>query len=346
MKSKTKTSEENNVKPSSISKTKTLHKNEPIGIHNKLTDHHDKLLNLASDYSFKTLNIYNNGIYYMQKIWIKTPILKVFRPIYLPNDKCKNAIPLKLLLNDMVPETVYLANFIKRVELKVAKIIKVVTNNSKLKNKSAIENIESFPPIFSINMPFSKIDTEYEFNFHIYNGSNQRINMDNIKKATSVSLYLELTNVWVNNDNTFGYNWNVMQMKVYPEILFNKCLFDDIDLDVPAINIKNSECYHCLYCPNNHIRTLYSFPTTQCNHNIVTSPIPPPLPPSMPKQQTIVKNNIIEKPIKDNNKKEISYVPTINDILSVKLKPLKTLPPIIENESDKNDLLSIKNNLK
>lgn len=339
MKSKIRTPEENKIKVS--------HKLEPIGINNKLTDHHDKLLNLASDYSFKTLNIYNNGIYYMQKIWIKTPILKVFRPIYLPNDKCKNAIPLKLLLNDMVPETVYLTNFIKRVELKVAKIIKLATNNNKLKNKSAIENIESFPPIFNINMPFSKIDSEYEFNFHIYNGSNQRINMDNIKKAASVSLYLELTNIWVNNDNTYGYNWTVLQMKVYPEILFNKCLFDDIDFDVPAINIKNSECYHCLYCPNNHIRTLYSFPTNQCNHTIPqtinTVPLPPPLPPIIP-PKLVKEKNTTERITKDVVKKEISYVPTINDILSVKLRPLKITS--VENLTQKNELLSIKDNLK
>lgn len=307
-----------------MQKAKQGPKIEPIGINNRLTDHiNDKLLNIVYDApTSKTLNIYNNSIYYMQKIWIRTPILKIFRPMYLPTDKCKKSVPLTLLLNDMVPEAIYLHTFIKRLELKITKQVKLITNNNKLKNKSALKNIENFPPIFNVNMPFNKLENGYEFNFHIYNAANQRINIESIKNGKSTSLYLELTSIWI-NDTHFGYNWNIMQMKLYPELEFNKCLFDDEEV----INNAPSECYHCLYCPNNHIRTLFNQP---CYIPLVTKVSTVPVPPPMPKTVPVFS-------------KEKSYVPTVSDILSIKLKPVTRKE---KEESDSPiDLLKIKEKL-
>jgi hypothetical protein len=340
---------DSNVKPSTIKKQEIpqIILSEPVGISSRVTDYkNDKLTNIIYDYtssSFKKVDIYNNSIYYMQKIWIKTPIIKIFRPIYLPNEKCKNSVPLTLLLNTGVPDISLLHSFIKRMELKVSKIVKTATGNLKLKNKSSLKTIENFPPIFNINMPFTKIGDNYEFNFHIYNGSNQRINMDRLKNSVKTALYLELSNIWI-SETHFGYTWNVLQMKVYPEIVFKECLFDSDDEDV-CDKKKNDECYHCLYCPNNHIRTMYTFVNNAPQQTHIHAPPPPPPPPAiMP---------VLSKPTQAAPKKPQikAFALTIQDLQSIKLKPLKVRdehsPNPVSDEQLKNEkLLQIREKLK
>lgn len=377
-----------------------LNKKEPVGIKNKLTDYfNDKLNNIVYDYvnnntGYKKINIYNNSIYYMQKIWIKTPILKIFRPIYLPNEKCKYSIPLTLLLPNTNKEMLHLHNFLKKVELKVSKIIKQTTSNKNLKLKSTIRNIDNFPPILYVEMPFTKLtDSMFEFNFQIYNSHNQRVNMDTLKNGVSTQIYMELSHVWISNDE-YCPVWTVLQMKIYPELLFDKCLFADSDSESDSDNDSdndsdsdndnnkdsnsdddnknkkknkkkdkkkdNNECYHCLYCPNHHVRTLYTFPNSngnignnhynhsynqnynynninnQNNNNQNNIPLPPPPPPPM---------NI-------NKDFKPAFKPNVEDIKNMltKLKPInKEKDNKINKDSDEDfdniDLSKIKDKL-
>lgn len=330
-----------NIRPSDVKKgtshistdikpTITINRMEPPeGIINRVTDYHnDKLANLVYDHatpSFKHINLYNNKIYYMQKIWIRTPVLKVFRPIYPPNDKIRGAVPLSLLLIDSIKDVSNLISFIKRLEIKVTKIIRAVTNNSKLKLKSSLKNYDGFPPVLFVNMPFNKVNDQYEFSFNIYNKANQRINIDSIKKASETCLYLELSDIWY-SDTHYGCTWNVMQMKIYPEIIYGECLFEDEEEDIKSHVTEKQECYHCLYCPSNHIRTMYSFSP---QYNCTVPPPPPPMntafrppPPPLPTNMITSSNdrNINKEATPYNNKP--AFTLSLSDLLSVKLKPL------------------------
>ena len=356
-----------NVKPSEVKKANSIVQDAkhpifnkiepPKGIENRITDYrNDKLGNLVYDHastSFKNVNIYNNKIYYMQKIWIRTPVLKIFRPIYHPNDKIKNSIPLSLLLIDTIKDVESLIHFIKRLEMKVTKIIKTITNNPKMKLKSSIKTYEGFPPVLFINMPFNKINDQYEFTFNIYNKSNNRINIDSIKKGVETAVYMELSGIWY-SDTHYGCVWNVMQMKIYPEIIFGTCLFEDEDddNDFKDVILDKQECYHCLYCPSNHIRTSYSFsPPTQYAHVHSMPPLPPPPPPLYIPQRT---DRDIREPIMPITTTKPAFTLSLSDLLSVKLKPVdnrvidkKKSPLGIRSDSDTNrELDECKKNLK
>lgn len=322
---------------------------EPKGISNRLTDYvNDKLGNIVFDHmssGYKQINLYNNSIYYMQKIWIRTPILKIFRSLYLPNDKIKNSVPLNLLLTTSIKQISQLHTFIKRVELKATQIIKTITNNQKLKLLSSLKNYENFPPVFVTSMPFTKVNDSYEFNFHIYNKKNKRIGIESVKKGIETEVFLELSHIWYNDIN-YGCSWNVVQMRMYPEIIFGECLFEDSDeedINEKECDNRKEECYHCLFCPNNHIRTAYIPQNSFIPHTPI--PIPPPPPPRL---GTYTKSVNSEKIVTKNEKQAKTFTLTLTDLLSVKLKPLEKPTQLVEQKTEDHNIniLNCKDNLK
>ncbi len=332
-----------------------------MSIKDKLTDYKtDDLTNIINDPIqstspvYEKINIYNNNIDSpLQKIWIRTPSLKIFRSVKSPNGRFNRSIPLQLVLNENDKATRKLRIFMRKLEIKVNKLIRELTNNNKIKSKTSLKKIPGFPQIMTVNMPFNKVNDCYEFNFHIYNNLNKRINFDYLESGSFVSAFLELSEVWISSVS-FGYNWTVKQLKIYPKLDFSKCLFDDIDTDnkVEEVTVQE-ECYHCMYCPNNHIRTHC------CSNNLSNHPFtydqrpkndygqqiqPPNLPPPPP----IYLNNNTN----NNNQTIKKFAPTITDLLNVKLKPIKCNIDSPENPYignviiNSDDLISTKNKLK
>lgn len=328
----------------------------------RITDfNNNSMINIICDQmyyhtkNYKKLNVYNKGIKEpLQKLWLRLPQLKVFKPVITSLGKYKNvkSLPLFVMLSPLTGKTKKFVSFIKKLENKVERFILQETGRN-LKPRSSINSNDNLPDTMMLKMPFEKGGSCVDFSFHIYNGDNKRVSLDVIDSGTNVSAFIELSDVWIGKEE-FGFNWNILQLKVYPEYNFNKCMFIDDEYSQTNSSDNNetsNECYHCLYCPNNHIRThccLSSF-VSPSNSPIASSiPTPPPLPPMTSLSNTTASNiKSAENPtlIKYKND-ELTYnispeirderestkfsksdqhgnfVPTIDDLLKVKLKPV------------------------
>jgi len=302
-----------------------------------------------SSVNYKILHITNGMIKDdICNIIIKIPKLRI-RSIYQINQKIKQSVPIKLSINTSSTENNKLLTFITRLENEIGRKIKSITGNKKLVLSSCITKYSDYYPDLKVSAPFARINNCIEFAFQIYGKKNKQINFSSIDKGVKISCFVELEHVWV-NDNTYGLSLIIKQAKVYPERVWSNNVFDDEeweeDDDLPK------ECYHCMYCPNNHVRT-------HCclgNQNIIysqntkisipeTLPLPPPPPP--PQFHQIVKNSTLQE------EKKSTFVPTLKDLLAgrSKLKSVSTnneaaIDNICENNDDKINLEKIKNNLK
>jgi hypothetical protein len=132
-------------------------------------------------------------------------------------------------------------------------------------------------------------------------------------------------------------------MKLYPKLDFTRCLFDDLCDN----NIKPEEetnCYHCLKCPNHHHVT--SSTIVNNINNVNNAPARLSLPAIKPMTSPIfnpadllnMKNRLksvdskaninVNSPTIDTNIKS-SFFPSLGDILNAKNK-LKHVEPILE----------------
>ena len=307
-------------------------------INKYLTSPDDKLTNITIEQLYNNkytkLDIYNHldtdinhdNIY--QKIWILTPKLKIYSVINKMFDKFNYSLPFKLLLFNNNPEHKKLILFIKRLERKIIMDLKKSMNN--IKNKSSLENRDNYV-IFSTLMPINN----GELSFHIYNSNNYRISLDEVRSKLDTRIYLELSNIYI-SDNFVGYNWTVLQMKVYPGFDFSKCLFDDVCINEEKD--KKESCYHCMFCPSNHVRTAL-------NSNIHPSSIPPPPPPPIlmnltfnkrEKQEKQEKQEKLDKPDKQTLNQSKSLYITVNDLLSVRER-LKSVNKLEDKDKDKQE---------
>lgn len=251
-----------------------------------------------TDSQFQKIYVYNNNKGILQKYWLISPKLRIFRDTIPLNDKFRKSVPLSLLIHPMTENIKKFKLYIKKLERKIVKLI-----NKKTKNIYSIKKIyDDFPEILNIKMPFSKYDDLFEFEFHIYK-NRKRVNVNELTNSTNVSVFMELSDIWLSNGK-LGFNWNVRQMKVYPVYDFTQYLFSDSD-EEEYITEETTECYHCLYCPNKHTRTCYYKPTLKKD---ITIP-PPPI--YIPKYSP--DNTTSDKP---------SFVPSLQDLLNIKLKPI------------------------
>jgi hypothetical protein len=194
-----------------------------------ITDSLDKLLyddiqTYIGDY--KKLNIYNNNIAKpLQKIWLLTPKLKMLGKIYIPN-KQKQVALLTLILYELDSEIENFRNFLNDIEERIKKQINDMGYDN-LTFRSSIKYSENFFPSITLQLPFTKKGDDIEFNFDIYSDKNKKIKLDDIESGSFIRAYIELCDIWLNNKD-YGINWRVLQMKIYPEFDFKKCLFDDV----------------------------------------------------------------------------------------------------------------------
>lgn len=315
----------------------------------------DDLKNIINDdmqsygKKYHKINIYNKNIKIpLQKIWLLLPQVKLFKPVFFSNNNY--SVPLTVVLGPNVGNIKKFYMFIKKLERIITNIIKDITKNKNLQIKSCIRSAEGFPPIMHLKMPCNKInDNCYEFTFHIYNHINKRISLKNIEQGTYTTAFIELSDVWI-SESEYGFNWNILQMKLIPEFNFTTYLFkENTNNENKTKNNIIEECYHCLYCPNAHVRTHMCV-----NENNI--PIPPPPPPLFISQNITKKikniSNDDTKNLQNDNShdaetktKQKGFAITINDLMSIKLKPVNK-----KNETDtivtNNDTITnVKNNL-
>lgn len=266
-----------------------------INLH--LTNLDDKLDNLLFDDSYscndtyKKMNIYNNSISLpVHKIWLELPKLKMLGKINkINNNKDKSILLLSLILYDKDPNIKKLIKFIRTLEEQIVNHMSTINNDIIL--KSCIKNSDKFFPTINFNLPLNKQDL---LEFDIYDINNKKINYEKIELSSFIKLFIEITDIWMNNKE-FGINWKFLQMKVYPEFNFNKCLFTD-----GPINNNNDPDYHFVDVKN------------------TSPPPPPPLPVIKKNNDNITKNNSIG-----------SFAPSVSELLNIKNK-LKSVNDKIE----------------
>jgi hypothetical protein len=295
-------------------------------------------INYSNKYS--KINVYNNKLNEpLQKIWLQLPKVKTFKPVFINIKKFNvKSLPMVTILSPLLGDIKKYFLFIKKLETHILTLINKKLNKN-LKLKSCLKKKLNFNPTMTIQMPIKKIDDNCcEFLFHIYNFLNKRITPDLIETGTYISSFIELTEVWY-SDTYVGFNWNILQMKLYPDFNFNQCLFFDETVDEDKTIIE--ECYHCLYCPNQHVRThmCLNNNSNEINNNIHphsqhsshsshSSNLPPPPPPPPSPPPILSKNNN-----SNNTEQNNSFSPSISDLLNIRLKPII---PTIKKELPKS----------
>lgn len=252
----------------------------------------DDLSNLIYDspqlYSknYKKINVFNKNIKKpMKKIWIRTPQLKIIKQSTLINTKHKLSIPLFVAINAFDKQCKKFLSFIKKVEQIVG--AHITNTHDDVKIRSSLKKTNPLPSIMTLWMPYKKNNNDTEFSFQIFDGYNKKINLKTIENNYYVSAFIELTDVWI-NETEFGFNWNILQMKLYPEFDFTQCLFSD--------EVSESD-----------------------NNLIPEAPIFLPTNTYQVKQTKTINNTNCTKTEKVNT----IFAPSVKDLLSVKLKPIK-----------------------
>jgi hypothetical protein len=294
--------------------------------------------------NYKHLNISNSLLGDIQNIILKVHKLRI-RNIYQVSNKIKQSVPIRFSIYTGLPENNRLLTFITRLENEIARRVKIITGNKHLILSSCITKYSEYYPDLRVSAPFTRIGTCVEFGFEVYGKRNKRVNFESITKGVRMSSYIELDHVWV-GENNFGINWAIKSAKVYPERYWSDSLFDSSDEEEEEITMPK-ECYHCMYCPNNHVRTHCCLGTNDIGMNqqkqfTAVYPIYPsvsnqpssiiiPPPPAPPLMNISIKNT--SEGHSNNEKSLNTFVPSLSDLLAGRSK----LKSVVSNNITDND---------
>ena len=254
-------------------------------IHSKLEPHF---------YNYKKINLFNRALNQpLQKIWMVLERVKIFRHGTKVVNKGKASLPMWIVLHENNKEQKAFYEFIIKLESQIHSLIVKETKNDKIIAKSSLKKNENFPFTLQLVLPYEIKNNEPVFNFSIFNHNNQPIKFDSIGKRVTISAYIELSEIWISNLE-YGYNWNILQMKVFPEFDFSKCLFI------------------------NQITDNFTQPNEENSKNNIPKP---------PTRARIIN----QKPQLNNLYR--GFVPSMNDLLSVKLRSISNKEPIKEKQN-------------
>ena len=132
-----------------------------------------------------------------------------------------------------------LYNFIKNVELETTNIVK-----QHFKKKLNLHSNITDDNKFIVNISFNTIP--------IFDNKGNSINFDSIDINSEFICLMKLQSIWVDlNKKKFGLNWNICQIKNYPELNYNVCYIEDSD-DEDITNKKSIVnefvVQKCLFC--------------------------------------------------------------------------------------------------
>lgn len=263
------------------------------------------------------------------KVIIQTPKMKI--PFNLTDKK----LCISFNKND------YFYNFIKYFDETIKKLIQ-------LKKKSWFYNKLEYKPILSnykdtdymtINLPYK--NEQYLFN--VFDENLSKINVDSLNKNDEIILIIQLEYLWLNN-NKIGCHWNVLQIKKYNTLDFNKCLIVDTPPPPPPppppINNVNEKYLKMLKM---------GIPVLAVKNNMIRDGKDINIINSLPDmKEDFIKS--LNNPIKSKENKKL--IPSTSDLLNMK-NVLKKAGPNIKKKkkSDKfvislDDIKNMKNVLK
>jgi len=212
-------------------------------INDHLTEYTDKFDNLIHDgpkasNTIRKTNIYNSNIKMpSHKIWLRTPRLKISN-IFV-NSSSRQSGLLSVILTDYDEPCIQFRSCIERLEAYVTALV-----DPTFKIKSCISLNINFTRFLSIQMPILKtLDMSSDvinMNFNIYDHLNRKIKYSSIPDNSLLDAYIELSDIWENFKTLeFGINLRVLQMKVYPEFDFTKCVFGPENVNHDMLNNKD-----------------------------------------------------------------------------------------------------------
>jgi hypothetical protein len=259
-------------------------------IKSHLTQYDDKLDKLLLEYSYTTkndtkrYNLYNQNINFpLHKIWILTPKLKIIRKSSTLKRNNMEYCLLTLALNENDPQIKKFHEIIQRIE---NYLTEKINPDELLTLKSCIKLDNN-----SINTITFSVPIKHQIG--IYNTDHKETNLDQIHHNNYLIMYLELNTVWENTEK-YGMNWQILQMKVYPEFNFKTCLFDDIVIPI-----------------DDHVKTIPKTPSLN---------IPPPPP--------------IQKNKPNDSDKHGSFVPSVEQLLTARNTLKSVNPPKPANKTN------------
>lgn len=267
-----------------------------------LTDNLDNLLidNKVSIQSgeYNKLHIYNKNVKkHLQKIWLLTPKLKLLKNVFVV-DKIRQAA--------LVTPTLYIEDndinqfrqYIDKLESFVGDILNTDRGYC-LALKSTIKTHESLYPSFTLQLSTNKKN--------IYNNRNELIKYDEIEENAFMGAYIELSHVWYNT-SYYGLNFTVLQMKVYPEFDFSRCVFNDS-------NIRHDDSVMMMRTQSIPIKSRGG-PALSLNKNRGGDEI-----------------KDIQKPEQKQSNLNMTFTPSVKDLLSIKDR----LKPITHNNNNSDE---------
>lgn len=303
--------------------------------------------------NYKNLYISNGNIKHdIVPIILKLHNMRI-RSIYNVNSKIKQSVPIWLSIYTELIENARLLTFLTRLENEITRKIKEITGKV-LQKTSCITKHPNYYPDIKINAPFTRIGNCVEFPFTILDKKNRAINFASIVRGAKMNCcYIELDYVWI-SDTAFGINWTLKRAIVEPESIWKKKgnVFDDEEEDVvndDEEEIIPKECFHCMYCPNNHVRThccLGGLGENKSNGitNVLSRPnssIPLPPPPPLPSVLKNLSTIVEDKP---------AFIPSLSDLLAGKsrLKAVaqKTDNSIIKKNNEENNITIMMDDIK
>lgn len=226
-------------------------------------------------------------------------------------------------------------NFIKKIEKEATTYIKKNLKKHKLKlNSSFIED----------NL-YKKYIIKLNNNIKFFNSHNNLINNNEVEIYSNIISLFKLNNIWIDFEkNSFGLNWIILQIKVYPNLSYDKCIIYDSDDDNDnnyIIEKKEIIVQKCIFCNsictfNNTINNISiakgkgAIKGKGKGNNISNNTD------NTNSGRGFIKSVSNNKEKKNNNKKSSSTTPilppTVNDLVNMKNKLKKMVK--IHSDSD------------
>lgn len=186
-----------------------------MGLKDKLItfDNFDKTEIISEDIKNDTYQRINIFYKTLDKIWIRTPKLKV---LYVPNIKeSENTLTVAIYpVKDSSKEFYKLIN----------KIDRTIKNKYSIKFKPSIIKHDNNIHRMYLSIPIDKDKKNAKIN--IYNNYSEKVDITDLSYLSSVAMYIELSYVWYDGKK-LGLHWEILQIKHYQNIYFDKCQFSD-----------------------------------------------------------------------------------------------------------------------
>jgi len=289
--------------------------------HNIDNMHYDDMSSYGITY-YK-MNFYNSEIKFpLQKYWLFIPKIRILSN-YMQS--------IKIVLSSELEDVVDLEKFIKKLQKRIKKIVRTKTNK-KYKMKSCLQTFDHFPTTMSIKVNSKTC---------IFDNTSKRIPTANVKSDQIVSLYIELTEIWI-DDVQFGFNWNILQMKIHADIDFSICLIDNNNAEddnyVNKISYETSDQFIDIGISNQFDSSIPNAPPMSPPAGIVAQMS------YRDKQRLLAQNQI--KVIVPKKEEQQKFAPSLQDLLA-QLKNLKKVvrEPLPMNEIEFDPIEKINTNI-